>query len=921
MSAPASSSSEDPKRKESDNLKTQANTCFEQKKYVEAVQLYDKAIDLFETAVLYSNRAFAHLRMENFGSAIVDANKSIALDPNYVKGYYRLGAAYQALGKHKDALRIFRQVVKIVPNDKDARTKLSQCEKEVKRAAFEEAIASEHTVSVFQDLDVNSYDVPASYTGLHMPNPITPEFAVQFLEELKAQKVIHIKYAVSILQQAHAVFSKAPTLVEYNIPQDGKFTVCGDVHGQFYDLCNIFQLNGLPSEENPYLFNGDFVDRGSFSVEVIMTLLVFKILYPRHFFLARGNHESKNMNMMYGFEGEVKAKYNEKVYHMFSEIFCLLPLAHLISGKILVVHGGLFSSDDVTLDDIKNINRNREPPDSGLMSELLWSDPQPQPGRSPSKRGVGLSFGPDVTARFLEKNKLDLIIRSHEVKEEGYLVEHGGKLITLFSAPNYCLAAGTKITLSNQLTVPIEEISSNNSTKLLSYSKDSNNCVLRTTQSPHRFNQGVKPCVELVLEDSRKIVCTPDHTVLTTRGEVQVQNLNLKEDRILVAPQGVQFMSELCDWSLDLKNLNVNLNMSTNEGQLRLLAFARILGFTVFRPNNNEITLHFENELDRDSFVDDIKLVLENSEVQTSSQETFCVELPSVLLQECRDVISNNAALFGINTPVSFVREFLASVFGGYALISTSLVPIKISVKSRDVDADLLIKQFTQFSSLMKRFGLEGAAYSEKSNEFTIQVTFELPSNQIVKFAECIGIRNSLSKQKSIEVISGYYKGVTQREQQFRTLTNIIQEILNKEKITLHEAVHKGIETLKQTEVILSGVSEEENLSKVYNQTNNNTNLYKDFNTYLRDIGENSTKKTDSVCWSLGVMGMRNVGSLPTFDLSVHSSHLFVANGLVVHNCDQVGNKGAFIVFRSDLKPNITSFKEVKHPDVKAMAY
>ena len=109
-----------------------------------------------------------------------------------------------------------------------------------------------------------------------------------------------------------------------------------------------------------------------------------------------------------------------------------------------MLHGGLFSRDDVTLDDLRKIDRFREPPDEGLMSEALWSDPQPTPGRAPSKRGVGLSFGPDVTANFLKRNNLKMVVRSHEVKDEGYEVEAAGKLATVFSAPNYCDQMGNK---------------------------------------------------------------------------------------------------------------------------------------------------------------------------------------------------------------------------------------------------------------------------------------------------------------------------------------------------------------------------------------------------------------------------------------------------------------------------------------------
>ena len=231
---------------------------------------------------------------------------------------------------------------------------------------------------------------------------------------------------------------------EHDSSATPRVTVCGDTHGQFYDVLNIFAINGFPSASNPYLFNGDFVDRGSFSVEVILTLLLFKISCPRCVFMTRGNHETKNMNRIYGFEGEVKAKYDDKMFQLFLEVFCHMPVAAVIGGKVFVTHGGLPTDDKVMLDDIRKIKRGTEPPEAGLMSDLLWSDPQPFEGKSASKRGVGFSFGPDITEAFLKRNNLELLVRSHEVKDEGYLVEHGGKTITVFSAPNYCDTMGNK---------------------------------------------------------------------------------------------------------------------------------------------------------------------------------------------------------------------------------------------------------------------------------------------------------------------------------------------------------------------------------------------------------------------------------------------------------------------------------------------
>jgi serine/threonine-protein phosphatase 5 len=119
------------------------------------------------------------------------------------------------------------------------------------------------------------------------------------------------------------------------------------------------------------LFNGDFVDRGSFSVECILTLFGFKLLYPDKFFLSRGNHESQTMNQMYGFEGEVRAKYSGQMAELFTEVYNWLPLCHLLNKQVLVMHGGLFSKDNVTLDDIMAVDRNRQPPEDGKIGESL----------------------------------------------------------------------------------------------------------------------------------------------------------------------------------------------------------------------------------------------------------------------------------------------------------------------------------------------------------------------------------------------------------------------------------------------------------------------------------------------------------------------------------------------------------------------
>ncbi|KAI8470533.1 MAG: phosphatase 5-like protein [Monoraphidium minutum] len=408
--------------------KAEANKNFKDKHYAAAVVGYTQAIELCpENAIYWANRAAAHIRLEEYGSAMADASQAIEADADYIKAYYRRGDASFALGKFKEALKDLRTAARRAPRDPDLRRKLAECEK-----------AESEITHVSDTIDLSTMeDGSGGYV-------MTREFVVAMMEEFKQQRLIHRRFAFQILLEARQVLRELPSLVDIPVPQDGHITVCGDVHGQYYDLLNIFELNGLPSPDNPYLFNGDFVDRGSFSVEVIFTLLGWKVLDPACLHLSRGNHESHSMNKMYGFDGEVKAKYSSTMLDVFREVFNWLPLAFVINSKVIVLHGGLFSEDDVTLDDLRKVHRNQEPPEDGLMCECLWSDPAPQQGRQMSKRGVGLQFGPDVTKRFLEKNGLELVVRSHEVKEEGYEVAHDGRLVTVFSAPNYCDQMGNK---------------------------------------------------------------------------------------------------------------------------------------------------------------------------------------------------------------------------------------------------------------------------------------------------------------------------------------------------------------------------------------------------------------------------------------------------------------------------------------------
>lgn len=229
------------------------------------------------------------------------------------------------------------------------------------------------------------------------------------------------------------IFMEQETLLELEAP----IKICGDVHGQYPDLLKLFDYGGYPPEAN-YLFLGDYVDRGRQQLETICLLLAYKIKFPENFFLLRGNHESANINKTYGFFDECKRRYNIKLWKTFSDCFNCLPVAALIDDKIFCMHGGL-SPELTNLQLIARVKRPIEIPDTGLLCDLLWSDPDKDvKSWGESERGVSFTFGPDVVTMFLKNHDLDLIARAHQVVEDGYEFFAKRQLVTVFSAPNYC---------------------------------------------------------------------------------------------------------------------------------------------------------------------------------------------------------------------------------------------------------------------------------------------------------------------------------------------------------------------------------------------------------------------------------------------------------------------------------------------------
>ena len=252
--------------------------------------------------------------------------------------------------------------------------------------------------------------------------------------------VVPIPIMNSVCEAANQLFLKDPIVLDIT----GNVIVIGDLHGHILDLFRILQRFGSPSKQT-YLFLGDLVDRGEFSTETLTLVLIMKVLWPENVYVIRGNHEFVQMWGDCGFMEEVLSLYgNDAVLQDFINVLSALPVAAIVNGRSLCVHGGI-GPEFKSVDQLRALERPiHDFVDEPLVS-LLWSDPVDKcDGFKPSARGSGFYFGQKETEAFLRSNNLDLIIRGHQCVKDGCEFMFNEHLVTVFSCSNYCGVEGNR---------------------------------------------------------------------------------------------------------------------------------------------------------------------------------------------------------------------------------------------------------------------------------------------------------------------------------------------------------------------------------------------------------------------------------------------------------------------------------------------
>eukprot|EP01063_Lacrimia_lanifica_P009934 TRINITY_DN16759_c0_g1_i1.p1 TRINITY_DN16759_c0_g1~~TRINITY_DN16759_c0_g1_i1.p1 ORF type:complete len:333 (+),score=101.29 TRINITY_DN16759_c0_g1_i1:82-1080(+) len=287
--------------------------------------------------------------------------------------------------------------------------------------------------------------------------PLTRHSLQEIADGFAKGKQVSTALAAKILETATGIVSGQATVVDVAIPKKETITVVGDTHGQVGDVLEIFRKYGLPTRDRMYVFNGDYVDRGPQGCEVVLLLCGWLICDPTSLYMMRGNHEDRTVTGMYGFAEEARKKYGAAIYDAFVKLFAALPLGAVLQEQVLVLHGGLFRDPQdasalaplASLRAVTSADRRQHEscPPTGLMADILWSDPTPASHTTalgPNEiRGSGCHFDDDTAAAWLDQEGLSMLVRSHEGPDlqdlsDGYSERADGRVVTVFSARNYC---------------------------------------------------------------------------------------------------------------------------------------------------------------------------------------------------------------------------------------------------------------------------------------------------------------------------------------------------------------------------------------------------------------------------------------------------------------------------------------------------
>lgn len=263
---------------------------------------------------------------------------------------------------------------------------------------------------------------------------IAKELLIFFMERTN---VLDFFSVIEILSSALSIFEKEKNVLEYKF--NDHINVVGDLHGNLFDLQGIFREFKPPSETNPYIFLGDFVDRGDYSIEVVLIIYLYKILYPKDVLILRGNHETRIINKQYGLMEQIILRYgnrSKEVYENLNFVFKYTPIAAILNSTAFVVHGGIWKYL-ANIDKIEDLNKLKREDflykypsdlDDNLINDILWSRYNIKSTGFDKKRRFGIK---DVQ-KFLKEHKLNTLIKGHDAQERGYFFQDLGKGFQLY---------------------------------------------------------------------------------------------------------------------------------------------------------------------------------------------------------------------------------------------------------------------------------------------------------------------------------------------------------------------------------------------------------------------------------------------------------------------------------------------------------